>query len=99
MLPFIISTMFFVIAMPRPELPYLLVVEESSWAKVSNSLGRNSLLMPIPVSAMVKRRVVWFSNCARRSTVSSTFPPSGVNLTALPRMLMSTWRSFIMSPM
>jgi hypothetical protein len=31
----------------HPELPYLLVEEESSWLKVSKILGKNSLLMPM----------------------------------------------------
>ena len=44
-------------AMPKPVLPKRLVVEESSWLKASNSLGRNSLLMPMPVSRITKRRV------------------------------------------
>ena len=43
-------------AMPKPVLPKRLVVEESSWLKASNSLGRNSLLMPMPVSRITKRR-------------------------------------------
>ncbi len=48
--PFISSTMLFVIGMPSPVLPYLLVLEESSCENGSNSFGRYSLLMPIPVS-------------------------------------------------
>jgi alpha-mannosidase len=64
--------------------------DESSCVKVSNSFGRYSLLIPMPVSAMVKRRVDWFSYFAILSTVRSTLPPSGVNLTALPSILIST---------
>ena len=91
--------MLFVMAMPRPELPYLLVRPLSSCAKVSKTCGMNSSLMPMPVSVTVKQSVVILSNCALRSTVSRTSPPSGVNLTALPKMFMSTWRSFMLSPM
>ena len=98
MLPFIISTMFFVMGMPRPVLPNLLVAEESSCENASKSFGRYSLLMPMPVSRKVKRRVVLPSNCAAVSIVKETVPPSGVNLTALPRMLIITWRSFMSSP-
>ena len=57
-LPFIISTIVFVIAMPSPELPNLLVVEESSWLNASNSFGRNSSLIPMPVSEIVNLSVV-----------------------------------------
>ena len=86
-------------AMPRPVLTYLFVVEESSWENVSNSRGRYSLLIPMPVSEIVKRSVDFPSNWAVLSACSSTFPPSGVNLTALLRMLIRTWRSFRLSPM
>ena len=55
--PFIMSTMFFVIAMPRPVLPYWLEVPLNSCEKASNSFGRYSLLMPMPVSFMMKRSV------------------------------------------
>ena len=34
-LPCIISTILFVIAMPRPELPYLFAVPKSSWMNIS----------------------------------------------------------------
>ena len=88
--PFISSTILLVMGMPRPVLPYRLVLEESSWANASNSFGRNSLLMPMPVSLMTNLRVDLPSNLAVSSTVNVTFPPSGVNFTALPRMLIMT---------
>ena len=50
------------------------------------------------VSWMVKRSVAWLFICAASSIVKVTVPPSGVNLTALPRMLIMTWRSFMSSP-
>ena len=37
--PFIISTMLFVMAMPRPVLPYLFLRVLSSWEKASKILG------------------------------------------------------------
>ena len=40
MLPFIISTMFLVMAMPSPVLPYLLLLCSSSCEKGSNIFGR-----------------------------------------------------------
>ncbi len=52
MAPFIISTMFLVIAMPRP-VPWMpLVVEFRSRSKGSKMWATNSSLMPMPVSLM-----------------------------------------------
>ena len=99
MLPFIISTMFFVIAIPRPVLPYLFALFSSSWLNASNIFGRYALSMPMPVSFMMKRSVDLPSNCAVRSTMKLTVPGAGVNFTALPRMLMMTCLSFMSSPM
>ena len=98
MVPFISSTMLLVMGMPRPELPHRLVEEESSWEKGSKSFGRYSLLMPMPVSLMVKRSVTLRSNRAVSSMTKVTVPPAGVNLTALPKILISSWRSFMSSP-
>ena len=88
--PFISSTMLFVIGMPRPVEPYLLVVELSSCENGSKMFGRYSLLMPMPVSFMVNRRVDFPSSFATSSTIKVTVPPSGVNLTAFPRILIMT---------
>ena len=52
MVPFIISTMFLVMAMPRP-VPWMpLVVELRSRSKGSKMRETNSSLMPMPVSLM-----------------------------------------------
>ena len=52
MVPFIISTMFLVMAMPRP-VPWMpLVVEFRSRSKGSKMWETNSSLMPMPVSLM-----------------------------------------------
>ena len=99
MLPFIISTIFFVIAIPSPVLPHLFALFASSWENASKIFGINSLSMPTPVSRMTKRRGAFPSNCASGSTIKETVPPSGVNFTALPRMLMRTCLSFMLSPM
>ena len=97
--PFIISTRFFVIAIPSPVLPYLLLRLPSSWAKASNTLGMKSRSMPMPVSWMQNFIVDWSPNTAVRSTVSVMLPGASVNLTALLRMLISTSFSFMASPM
>ena len=97
--PFIISTMFLVIAIPRPVLPYLFLVLLSSWEKASKIFGMNSLSMPTPVSLMRKRRVDCSSKTAMRSMLMVTLPPGSVNLMALERILMSTSLSFMSSPM
>ena len=89
MVPFIISTMLFVMASPSPVLPYWFALCASSWLNVSKMRGRKSLSMPMPVSLTVKRRVDLPANCAVRSTRSCTEPPSGVNFTALPSTLTS----------
>ena len=98
-LPFISFTRLLVIDMPNPVLPYLFVDEESSWLNASKIFGRYSLLMPMPVSLMIKRNVEFPSNRATFCTMKRTFPPAGVNFTALPRILISTCRNFISSPM
>ena len=53
MVPFIMSTMFLVMAMPRP-VPWMpLMVEFRSRSKGSKIRSTNSWLMPMPVSRMV----------------------------------------------
>ncbi len=54
--------------------------------------------MPIPVSLMMNEMVRWFSKEAVCSTVRVTEPGTDVNFTALPKMLISTCLSFILSP-
>ena len=52
MVPFIMSTMFLVMAIPRP-VPWMpLMVEFRSRSKGSKMWETNSLLMPMPVSLM-----------------------------------------------
>ena len=55
--------------------------------------------MPMPVSFTMNRSVALSSKTVMGSTMKVTFPPSGVNFTALPRMLMRTCLSFMSSPM
>ena len=55
--PFIISTIRFVMARPRPVLPYLFVRPLSSCEKASKILGMYSGSMPMPVSRTLKRSV------------------------------------------
>ena len=98
MLPFIRSTIFFVIAMPSPVLPYLLLRLESSCVKESNIFGRKLLSMPIPVSLITKRMDDWPSYTFVHSTVIFTEPGASVNFMAFDSMLMSTCLSFMSSP-
>ena len=96
--PFISSTRLFVIGMPRPVLPNWFVEDESSWEKASNILGRYSSLIPIPLSRITNLSVELPSYSACFLTVNETSPPSGVNFTEFPSILMSICFSFISSP-
>ena len=96
--PFIISTIFFVIAIPRPVLPYLFLVLPSSCENGSNILGRYSLLIPMPVSLIQNVNVDCSSNSAVFSTDKVILPGAFVNLTAFESIFTITSLSFISSP-
>ena len=98
MVPFIISTMFLVIAMPSPVEPNLFLRLESSWVKESNTFGIKDSSMPIPVSFTSNFRVLWSSNWATLEMVRVMLPGASVNLMALLKMLMNTCLSFMSSP-
>ena len=101
--PSIMSTSLFVMAMPRPEPPYLLVELSSSCENASNIFGRYSSSIPAPVSLMTNFTLqlspVPPAQQPSASVRNVTFPPSGVNLTAFPSMLISTCLTFMLSPM
>ena len=89
------STMYLVMAMPRPEPSVF-------WTRVSSSRLKESKItfwyswdMPMPVSLTRKwvRTQKVSSGRASWYTLTWTEPFSGVNLTAFPRRLISTWFS------
>ena len=75
-------------ASPSPSPPWVRVIELSACQKRSKMRGKNSLEIPLPVSATV------MATCeSRRSTVTSTLPPRGVNLMAFVKRFHATcWR-------
>ena len=99
MVPPMRSTMFFVMAMPRP-VPWISRVSSvTSRAKGSKMVARNASLMPKPLSETVKRRWARLSAFwGRPWTARRTSPPCPVYLTALERRLMSTWLRRSLSP-
>ena len=91
MVPPIISTMFLVIAMPRP-VPWMrLTVELRSRSKGSNTCCAKVWLMPIPVS-LIRISYIPFPSEAQGSWATRTeiVPPVGVNLMALDSRFSST---------
>ena len=96
--PFISSTMLFVIDIPSPVLPYLPVGDDSSWLNGSKIWGKKSLLIPMPVSLITNSTTAFLSNRAFSSITKLTLPPSGVNFTAFPRIFSKIWRIFTSSP-
>ena len=92
--PFIISTMFFVIAIPSPVPCILLMVELRSRSKGSKMRLTNSSLMPMPVSLMVKSKFAYPVGAMGVSRIRMvTRPPGPVYLMELPRRFSSTWFS------
>ena len=65
-------------------------------AKASKTSSCFSFGMPMPVSRTSKRRET--PSASRSPVTLSTISPTSVNFTALPRRLMSTWRSRPGSP-
>ena len=96
MRPPISSTSRFEIVSPRPEPPYLRVVDESACVNRSNTAPNFSPGMPMPVSEIVNRTTPE-AESASGVTRSATSPDS-VNLIALPSRLSSTCRSRVGSP-
>ena len=93
--PPIMSTMFLVIAIPRPVPCILFVTELSarvcSLEKESNTCFRNSLDIPIPLSFTLKTTVMYPSLLHGFSeTRMLIIPPTGVNFTALLQILRRT---------
>jgi len=68
---------------PRPVPATFFVSVRCSCANGSNTCGRNSGLMPMPLSSTIMRRLKPFSAGSSRSTEACTVPPSGVYLIAL----------------
>src|ERR1039457_4488692 len=95
--PPIISTNCLAIDSPRPVPPYLRVVDVSAWTNDENNAAPWAGRIPIPVSAMEKRRVALPVSWLSTSTCTSTLPRS-VNLMALAVKLIKTWRSRLGSP-
>ena len=83
------STSCLTIASPRPSPPCRRVVLESACRKRSKTWGRNSGLIPMPVSMTLT------STCElTRSRSTWTRPPLGVNFTALESRFQTTcWRA------
>ena len=93
MLPPCISTSCLTMASPSPRPPCRRVVLASAWRKRSKTCGRNSGLMPMPVSMTL------ISTCElTRSRSTWTWPPLGVNLTALESRFQTTCWSRAASP-
>lgn len=80
---------------PRPVPPYLRVVEESTWVKLSKIPWSLSAGMPMPVSETEKRNA---PDAARSGSIRSATSPRSVNLIALPSKFTSTWRKRVGSP-
>ena len=98
MVPPIISTIFLVIAMPRPVPCIRLTVEVRSRSKGSKIFWANSGLMPMPLSLM--RNSYRPQPCtlpASCRTRTETVPPAGVNLMALDSRFSRIWFSRVLS--
>src|ERR1043166_6026167 len=72
-------------ASPRPRPPYARVVLLSACRKRSNRWGKNSLLMPFPVS-----RTTSWADVPMHASFTSIRPPLGVNFTALVSRFQTT---------
>ena len=81
-------------ANPNPVPPYLRVVDASACVKASKMRVCCSADMPMPVSRTSKLMPPFGAGL----TMTPTWPPRGVNLTALDNRLTSTWRSLTGSP-
>src|SRR5215475_11767488 len=85
MLPSCSSTRRLVIESPRPSPPCARATEESAWRNRSKTCGRNSGLIPWPVSLTISSR--W---APARSNRASTRPHGGVNLIAFENRFKTT---------
>ena len=101
-LPPIISTSPLVMARPRPEPPYFLVVELSTWTNVLNIAFCFSGGIPIPVSftemLRVRRPSLASSGWEFSSFARTRISPFSVNFAALPRIFNSTCLMRVGSP-
>ena len=79
------SRMWRTMASPRPRPPWRRVLELSACRKRSNRCGRNSGVMPCPVSVTVMT-----TSAPAPAHSSSTRPPRGVNLIALESRFQTT---------
>ena len=96
--PPIISTIFFVIAIPRTVPWILLTVDVRSRSNESNILFKNSSLMPIPLSlTRISYSPLSFPGLASWASRTETVPPDGVNLMALDKRFNKTWFSLVLS--
>ncbi len=85
-------------ASPSPAPPKRRVADPSACTKGWNKRAWVAVSIPIPESATSKRRTEAASSVPRTRPARATTVPAGVNLTALPRRLRSTWRSRAPSP-
>lgn len=86
--PPIKSTIFLVIAIPRPVPSILSVFDVWERSKGVNRCGRNSWSMPMPLSLKTKRKCPYPVGASVNCLISSlSFPPRGVNLIELLRIL------------
>ena len=99
MVPPISSTIFFVIAIPRPVPCTLFVVLFSARVNASKIVFKYSCVIPYPSSSTSIRICSnWLARCPRPIMRNQIWPPSGVYLTAFPSMFTNTCRSREASP-
>ena len=93
------STMYLVMAMPRPVPSVLWTRALSSRAKESKICSINSGDMPMPLSCTQSSTLTWSSPLGDGSSFRLTRirPSSGVNFTAFERRFRSTWFSRTLS--
>ena len=91
MLPPISSTICLVMTSPRPEPPYFLVSDASTWLNLMNSLLILASEIPIPVSATAILILILLSPSSMDAILTLTLP-SDVNLIAFEsRQLRTCW--------
>ena len=99
MVPPISSTIFFVIAIPKPVPWTLLVVLFSALVKASKTVVRNWGVIPYPSSSTsIRRCSYWLERCFSPIIRNQILPFSGVYFTALERRLIKIWLILVTSP-
>ena len=82
------------IARPRPVPPCVREIDASAWTNGSNTSSRSAGGMPGPVSVTATRRQRLDPSPAPPRPNDAVTAPASVNLSALPRRLVTTWRTF-----